>query len=175
MQTPFTGCGHALRHSQIFLYIRPGRGRSRLAAAACVLALAGCAPEYGDYGYAVSDSAIAAPKKPTTRRVPAPSQALLTPERKPDCEADAAIAETAQTAPARIARREREDASASASDVSDPQRPVAPPPPAAAADLALRIKLEYERECYKQAEGRVRARLQRLQAWTAETIKASSR
>jgi hypothetical protein len=31
-------------------------------------------------------------------------------------------------------------------------------------DLALRIKLEYEKECYRQAEMRVREQLTRLQA-----------
>jgi hypothetical protein len=40
------------------------------------------------------------------------------------------------------------------------------------ADLALRIKLEYERECYRQAEARVREQLRKLQASTSETIKA---
>jgi hypothetical protein len=32
------------------------------------------------------------------------------------------------------------------------------------ADLALRIKLEYERECYRQAEARMRDRVKQLQA-----------
>ena len=38
--------------------------------------------------------------------------------------------------------------------------------------LALRIRLEYERECYRKAEMRVRVQLEQLQASTAETIKA---
>jgi hypothetical protein len=37
------------------------------------------------------------------------------------------------------------------------------------------IKLEYERECYRKAEIRVRDRLKRLQAAAAETIKAVNR
>jgi uncharacterized protein (UPF0548 family) len=45
-----------------------------------------------------------------------------------------------------------------------------PPDPNAA--LAMRIKLEYERECYRQAEERVRARLQELQGSVKETIKS---
>ncbi len=136
-----------------------------LALTAGVLALAGCAPEYDDYAYAVSDAAVAAPRKPAGRRMPA---SLLTPERKPDCEPDAAMAQKAP--PARVAQREREDGAATAAGMTYAQQP-----PAADAELALRIRLEYERECYKQAEGRVRARLQKLQAWTAETIKAPAR
>ena len=126
-----------------------------LALTAGILALAGCAPEYDGYAYAVSDTAVAAPRKPAVRRMPAPDAALLAPERKPDCEPDAAIAQKAQ--PARVARREREDGAANAAEMTDAQ-----PLPAADADLALRIRLEYERECYKQA-------------WTADTIKASAR
>jgi hypothetical protein len=34
------------------------------------------------------------------------------------------------------------------------------------ADLALRIKLEYERECYRQAEVRMRDRVKQLQTST---------
>jgi len=143
--------------------------------AACFLALAGCAPEYGDYGYAISDSTVAAPRKPATRRIPGPSQVLLTPEQKPDCDADAAVAEKAQSPPTRVARREQEGRPAGTSDASSAQTAIAPPQPDANVDMALRIKLEYERECYKQAESRVRERLQRLQAWTAEAIKASGR
>lgn len=174
MQSSLTGCGHASRRRKIVSHGRHGRCRSRLAVGALVLALAGCAPDYVDYGYAVSDNVVAAPRKPpAAKRISAPSQALLTPEHKPDCEADAAVAERAKSPPTRVARREGEEAPANTSDVSDAQRPT--PPSAADADLALRIKLEYERECYKQAEGRVRARLQQLQAWTAETIKASGR
>jgi hypothetical protein len=49
-------------------------------------------------------------------------------------------------------------------------------PPAAAGDgnaeLALRIRLEYERECYRQAELRVRRQLKRLQAAIAEEAAA---
>jgi hypothetical protein len=49
-----------------------------------------------------------------------------------------------------------------------------PPSPDAdrSAELALRIKLEYERECYRQAEKRVRDRLRQLQGSVSETIKS---
>jgi len=52
-----------------------------------------------------------------------------------------------------------------------------PPGPAADRDveLAARIKLEYERECYRQAELRVRERLRQLQSSVGETIKPVDR
>jgi hypothetical protein len=43
------------------------------------------------------------------------------------------------------------------------------------AELALRIKLEYERECYRQAEMRVRERLHQLQSSIGETVKSVNR
>jgi hypothetical protein len=43
------------------------------------------------------------------------------------------------------------------------------------AELALRIKLEYERECYRQAEIRVRDRLRQLQGSVSESIKSINR
>jgi hypothetical protein len=43
------------------------------------------------------------------------------------------------------------------------------------AELALRIKLEYERECYRQAEMRVRQRLHLLQSSVGETVKSVNR
>jgi hypothetical protein len=43
------------------------------------------------------------------------------------------------------------------------------------AELAVRIKLEYERECYRQAEIRVRDRLRQLQGSVSETIKSINR
>jgi hypothetical protein len=43
------------------------------------------------------------------------------------------------------------------------------------AELAVRIKLEYERECYRQAEIRVRDRLGQLQGSVSETIKSIHR
>jgi hypothetical protein len=47
-----------------------------------------------------------------------------------------------------------------------------PPPGDADAGLALRIKLEYERECYRQAELRARNRLHQLQESVSATVKA---
>jgi hypothetical protein len=49
-------------------------------------------------------------------------------------------------------------------DAPDKQRDAGAAPNGAEASLALRIKLEYERECYRQAEKRVREQLRALQA-----------
>jgi hypothetical protein len=131
------------------IWLPGGRRRAWLIAGACVLALAlaGCAPDYDAYTDAVSERAVTRPKKHVAAKpVPLPNQALLAPQRQPDCEAEMADAQ-------RLAS-------------------LAPLEPDANADLALRIKLEYERECYRQAEMRVRDRLQKLQASTTDTIKA---
>jgi hypothetical protein len=48
-------------------------------------------------------------------------------------------------------------------------------PPGPAADAALRMKLDYERQCYRQAEMIVRDRLRQLLATVGETIKAIER
>jgi len=41
--------------------------------------------------------------------------------------------------------------------------------------MALRVKLEYERACYRQAEIQVRKRLRQLQGSVGETIKSAKR
>ena len=95
----------------------------------------------------VSTPPAAAPApKVAAKPIPLPAQALLTPHRQPDCE----------------------------SDLPDGQKvaSLAPLQPDANADLAMRIKLDYERECYRQAELRVRESLQKLQTSTGATIKA---
>jgi len=152
MRIPLVWCGHILRLLGAPAVAGVGFRRlpSGLAAALCALALGACAPEYKDYGYAASPSSAPRPVKAARRPtlVP-PSAELLAQPRQPSCEAELA------------------DARKMAS--------LAPPPPDANAELALRITLEYERECYKQAEARLRAQLQTLQAWTVETVKASKR
>ena len=82
-----------------------------------------------------------------------PSQALLAPQDKPDCESTG---------------RHLPSSGASAAVAPTP----APTTPEMNADLTLRIKLEYERECYRQAEARVREQLRKLQASASDTIKA---
>lgn len=139
--------------------------------AAALLIQAGCASDHVDYGYAATPASVSVAKKPSTKRVPSPDQALLAPQRKPDCESGAAVIESAQAPGTRVARRDGEQPASSTSDAQS----TAATTPDTGVDMALRIKLEYERECYKQAEIRVRENLRRLQAWTTETIKASNR
>ena len=125
------------------------RGRARCAVLLCALALAGCAPAYSDY-HDLSDGSISRPRRQAAKKtIPLPSQALLASPSKPDCEAAG-----------------QQLASA------DPSALVVPPKPESDPDLALRIKLEYERECYRQAETRVREQLRKLQASASETVKA---
>ena len=127
------------------------RGRARCAVVVCALALTGCVPAYSHHTERLSDGPVAASKRQVAKKaVPLPSQALLAPQATPDCEGKGQGQQLAST-----------DASA-----------VVAPRPETNADLALRIKLEYERECYRQAEARVREQLRKLQASTSETIKA---
>jgi hypothetical protein len=87
------------------------------------------------------------------------------------------------------ARSARRAASAEGATFAGPKAALLRPPPKPAceetadgrsagassttkADLALRIKLEYERECYRQAETRVREQLLSLQAAVADARKA---
>jgi len=72
-------------------------------------------------------------------------QALLRPPRRPACEAEPPAKQEAGAAPN-----------------------------SAEANLALRIKLEYERECYRQAEVRVREQLRALQAALAKAAKTQT-
>ncbi|KAB2920335.1 MAG: hypothetical protein F9K29_02320 [Hyphomicrobiaceae bacterium] len=148
----------------------------------CVAGLAGCAPDYGEYDDAASVSAPR-PRSRSFARVPLPSKALLAPPGEPDCEPKAtADNDTKEAQPGgarRLAARQDEAAEAAMrSDAEARAMPQVDPPTTQAdpnADLALRIKLGYERECYRQAEKRVRERLQLLQASANATIKAVNR
>ena len=124
------------------------QSQARRAVVICALALAGCAPAYSHHTEGVSDSPVGSKRQTAKKAIPLPSQALLVPVRKPDCEGAEQPAS------------------------SDAAAAVVPPQPETNTDLALRIKLEYERECYRQAESRVRERLQKLQASASETVKA---
>jgi hypothetical protein len=125
-------------------------------------ALGGCAQDFdfeGDYGAKpVSNSPT--PKR-TARTKPKIDNALLETPGAPDCG-------TPQTAK-RPAQPESATASAELTTQSLPDGATQD----ANADLATRIKLEYERECYRQAEARVRDRLKQLQASTNQTAKAA--
>src|SRR5262245_59273446 len=118
----------------------------------CALFFAGCAPVYSDYTEGVSEGPVTRPRRDAAKKsartsIPVPSEALLAIPAKPDCEA--AGQQLASTAGV-----------------------PSPSPTEKNADLALRIKLEYERECYRQAEVRVREQLRKLQASASETVRA---
>jgi hypothetical protein len=109
-----------------------------MAGTACLL-LAGCA-EYDDFPNRPL-AEVADARNGTTQVVWRRSRALLSPPRKPECDAEAAGNPPVATGDGN-------------------------------ADLALRIKLEYERECYRQAELRVRRQLKALQAAVSEEVAA---
>jgi len=122
--------------------------------------------------------------------VPLPKQALLAPPKEPACtltnsgvsseDGRAERAERVSTRVAKLATRERSDESNGLGD---------PPPASGAApqtnpmlaqtnppvSLSQQIKLEYERNCFQQAEMRVRARLLQLQAAIGKTMRAVRR
>ena len=145
---------------------------SRVIVFAVILVVAGlsaCVPLYHDAGYAeVADTGT----RPRTRpkpSVPVPKAALLTPQAPPDCgEAKTAEPKTAAADPKHMANTIASE-QASAADVLPN---TSAEPGDANATLAMRIKLEYERECYRRAEARVRARLLELQGSVKETIKS---
>ena len=142
------GCVFALRRPLID-GLR-ARGGAKRAVVICALALTGCAPAYSNYTDALSDAPVAGSKRQASKKaVPLPSQALLAPQGTPDCEGKGQQLASSDASAAAVAAR-----------------------PESNADLALRIKLEYERECYRQAEARVREQLRKLQASASETIKA---
>jgi hypothetical protein len=127
--------------------------------------LGGCAEDLDfdkDYGaYPASDSP--APKR-TARlksKAPPPDRALLETPAAPDCGTSQTAKRPAGSASANAAAAELttqsipEDASRDAN-----------------AELAMRIKLEYERECYRQAEARMRDRLKQLQV-SVKTVKTT--
>jgi hypothetical protein len=121
--------------------------------------LGGCA-EYSDYAIP-HGSGGSAQRTANAKKIPLPDRALLETQPAPDCEARAmqrGDKERRVDAAAFVKPAIPDDASA------DPN-----------ADLAFRIKLEYERECYRQAERRVRDQLKALQTSTTQTIDAVKR
>jgi hypothetical protein len=164
-------------------------GRLGLCRAAVVLvamAVDGCGHHYAEPGDAGFDAAGAtAPAKARASakaKIPLPSRALLARQAEPKCEDIKSIAageEPAKGEGKREAGTQTADASAAAAPAADQSAAAAAAAPAPGpgmgdpnASLALRIKLEYERECYRQAELRVRERLHRLQSSVGATIKA---
>ena len=130
------------------LHRLPTVTRAALAGALCGPLLVGCAGMCGEYDDGRSDPrhGRASHSLAAAFRTLA-QQARLASPPKAECEEEAAAAEKkAAQAPA-----ERD----------------------ANAELALRIRLEYERECYRQAELRVRKQLQALQSAAREAVKAA--
>jgi hypothetical protein len=123
------------------------RSGGLLVAGIAALSLVGCAQVFNIASRITSTASAGTSRQESDPRVPLPDRALLAAQPEPDCEVKAAT--------------------------SGEERGVAPSDPNA--DFALRIRLEYERECYRKAEMRVRARLEQLQASTAETIKVLTR
>jgi len=93
------------------------------------------------------------PVRPAARaHIPVPGAALLEPQRVPACDYKGAGPEQA------ILRKPHDPKAADA-----------------AAEAALRTKLDYERQCYRHAELIVRQRLHALQASVRATIRAIDR
>jgi len=141
--------------------------KSRIAVIAVIAAvLGGCAQDFDeDYGvYYSGDPATprrTAKIKSKIPQIPLPDRALLEAPAEPDC--------GAAQGPRRPGRPESATATAGLATPTAAEEGAAND---ANADLALRIKLEYERECYRQAEARMRDRLKQLQASTTQTVKA---
>jgi hypothetical protein len=125
--------------------------------------MGGCASDFDDYVYDAPRKASTTSQRSAAARlkVPLPDRALLEPQAAPDCE-EQSIQQRADKERQRVARRsDSEQVNRSDEATADPN-----------AELTLRIKLEYERECYRQAEARVRDRLKQLQSSTTQTIYA---
>jgi hypothetical protein len=126
-----------------------------VAALVCALMLGGCAAQplkfdeaSGTY-YPDNSADSVAPKRlaKAKSKAPAANRAQQETPDEPDCGAYKSPGR-AEPAPARAEQSMTEGAGD------------------ANADLALRIKLEYERECYRQAEVRMRDRVKQLQTST---------
>lgn len=97
-----------------------------------------------------------------SRRIPLPPAAMLAAAPVPSCSAAASTASaTPPAAPAPAA--------------APPAATAPAAEPAADATLAQRLKLEFERDCYKAAEAQMRRRLARLQAAARATARAVER
>ena len=116
-----------------------------------------------------------------------PEPALLQPQAEPGCEAKTSRLQDGERAaqgrkpePTKVANLSRDEQSVR----SDGQPPPLPPAPQSNhrvgqadpnATLGLRIGLEYERDCFRRAEMKVRDRLRRLQTAVGRTMKAVKR
>ena len=99
---------------------------------------------------------IVAPLLVANAKIPLPDRALLKPQDEPDCGLQ--VAQQTPNNDERAATSGMETGSISRGGPNT--------------ELAQRIALEYERECYRMAEARVRARLKQLQFSMARMAKA---
>jgi hypothetical protein len=143
-------------------------------------ALLGCAADYHQKGTQTLQSKL---------DIPLPTQALLKPQPEPICGLEASQRandpDRAQgtPAPTRAAnppaheRSHRSDASVDPTPASGiaSQKEVTVIETGSVESLTLRVKLEYERNCFQRAEEHVREKLQRLQTEVATTIRAIKR
>jgi hypothetical protein len=125
----------------------------------CTAALVGCA-EFNDHAdsmpratSATTHRSAIASRKP---KIPLPDRALLKPQDEPDCGLQ--VAQQTPNNDERAATSGTETGSISRGGPNT--------------ELAQRIALEYERECYRMAEARVRARLRQLQLSMARMARA---
>jgi len=114
----------------------------------------GCAAEYNQQG-----------SRPQTAKsvIPLPERALMQPRGEPACELEAPQDKSSEAAeqtrpPAREWEPNRKQGQGDAN-----------------AALGLRIRLEYERDCFRRAELQTRDRLHRLQTAVGKTIKTVKR
>jgi len=144
----------------------------------CVLL--GCAAEY-------SQQSNSTPTKPA---IPLPNQALLTPQPEPGCtlktselDSDKGQVPGEEHKPARVANLaagERSSTAMTSDGAPSVPGTAARPNPALVqtnpdASLAERVKLEYERDCLRRAEARVREKLAQLQSAVRKTARAVRR
>jgi len=178
-----SACGGAVR----FAAVRIGtliathcwsRGRLRMSVSLVGLSaflLLGCAADYNQQDSSPRRAKLA---------IPLPERALLQPQGEPGCELKASHEEGGEGAeqrgnpPAtRVANLADHEPSRSGGQAPVPpsgsNRKLGQVDPNAA--LGLRIRLEYERDCFRRAEMQARDRLHQLQAAVGKTIKTVKR
>lgn len=95
--------------------------------------------------------------------IPLPERALLQPQGEPGCESN-----VSQEVGGEVAEQRQPPVPPSGSNRKQGQVD-------SNAALGLRIRLEYERDCFRRAEMQARDRLHRLQAAVGKTIKTVKR
>jgi hypothetical protein len=155
-----------------------------LACAGVLFLEAGCGAEFSDEQYSMAPTERSV--RGTADRVTArtmPSRALLASVKAPDCEApkrtaEAAVTERRSTAAKpsgqKVAALDQKMTSSDVTTGGAAASSAQAAPKAqdtAATEMETRIKLEYERACYKQAEAATRARLHKLQVAMRELVK----